>query len=121
MALALKISATINDTTNKVVHGQSSDDVTTAADFSYSEVKAIGTTEESIALPADLTGAGTGFAYIKNMDATNYVQIGTATTVYWARLKAGEHMVVALDNAIATIYLKANTAACNVRVVVYSR
>lgn len=121
MALTLKISATINDTTNKVVHGQSSVDVTTAADFSYGEVKAIGTTEESIALPADVTGAGSGYVYIKNMDATNYVQVGTATTVYWGRLKAGEHMVVALDNAITSLFLKANTAVCNVRVAGFSR
>ena len=121
MATSLRVSGTIQDTTNSSTVGTSSQTVTTAQDYEYKEVKNIGTTEESIALPADLTGAGTGHAYIKNRDATNYVQIGTATTVYWCRLLAGQFAIVPLDNAITTIYMKANTAACNVEVYVRSR
>ena len=113
---SLRIAASIQDTTNSSTVGTSSLTVTTSANYEYKEVKNIGTSEESIALPSDLTSAGTGYLYVKNRDATNYVQIGTATTVYWMRVKAGEVAVVPLDNAITTLYLKANTAACDVEV-----
>lgn len=72
----------------------------------------IGTTEESIAFGE----LGTlGWCLIKNLDATNYVQWGPATTVYVGRLEAGEFALLRLEPG-TTLYLKANTAACKVLV-----
>lgn len=72
----------------------------------------VGTTEESTAFP-ELTTEG--WLFLQNNDATNYVQWGFATGVYGGRLKAGEFALFRMEPAL-TLYLKANTAACNVLV-----
>ena len=78
----------------------------------------VGTSEESFAFHADVTGGeGPGYCYVKNHDDTNFVEIGTATGVYWARLDAGDEMLVPLNASGAdTLYLKADTAACEVEI-----
>ena len=84
--------------------------VTVTGDAFSHEVQAIGTTEEELAQGADL---GTpGYMFIKNLDATNYVEVGSTTGVYDIKLKAGE--VCLYRHNSATVYAKANTAACNV-------
>jgi len=72
----------------------------------------VGTSEESTAFP-ELTTEG--WLYMQNNDATNYVQWGFSTGVYGGRLKAGECALFRMEPAL-TLYLKANTAACNVLV-----
>jgi hypothetical protein len=70
----------------------------------------IGTTEETISL----SELGTiGVCYIRNNDATNFVDFGVATTSYMIRLKAGEFAWIRLKPG-STIYAKADTAACKV-------
>ena len=77
--------------------------------FSY-EVQEVGTSEEVLAQGADL---GTpGYMFIKNLDATNYVEVGSTTGVYDIKLKAGEFAIYRHNSA--TVYTKANTGACNV-------
>ena len=76
----------------------------------------IGTTEESITLTDVTTN---GFVLLHNLDTTNYVQWGFATGVYGGRLKAGETAGPFRLEPGATLYLKANTAACRVRVIAY--
>lgn len=72
------------------------------------EVQAVGTSEEELAQGADL---GTpGYIFIKNLDDTNYVEVGSTTGVYDIKLKAGEIAVYRHNGT--TIYAKANTAAC---------
>ena len=74
------------------------------------EVQEVGTSEEELAQGADL---GTpGYLFIKNLDATNYVEIGSTTGVYDIKVKAGE--VALYRHNSSTIYAKANTAACKV-------
>lgn len=74
--------------------------------------KTIGTTEESEAFGE----LGTlGWLVMENLDATNYVEWGFATTVYGGRLEAGEMAMFRL-NPSTTLYLKANTAACKVAI-----
>lgn len=88
--------------------------ITQATKTIYKAVHTIGTTEESVTY-AELTTPG--IAYLYNLDATNYVQWGPATTVYAGRLKpAGIPAVFNLDNAVTTLYFKANTASCRVLV-----
>jgi len=68
----------------------------------------IGTSEESQAF----SELGTlGWVMMENLDATNYVEWGFATTVYGGRIEAGEFALFRL-NPSTTLYLKANTAAC---------
>tara|TARA_R110000868_G_scaffold64237_1_gene193134 strand:+ start:100 stop:462 length:363 start_codon:yes stop_codon:yes gene_type:complete len=72
----------------------------------------VGTSEESTAFPELSTE---GWLFMQNNDSTNYVQWGFATGVYGGRLKAGEFALFRMEPGL-TLYLKANTAACNVLV-----
>ena len=76
----------------------------------------IGTTEESITF----TDIGTnGFVMLHNLDTINYVEWGFATGVYGGRLLARDSAGPFRLNSGATLFLRANTAACRVRVVHY--
>ncbi len=82
--------------------------VDVAGDAYTKEVQSVGTSEETLAQGADL---GTpGYVFITNLDGTNYVEIGSTTGVYDIKLLAGEFAVYRHNSA--TIYAKANTAAC---------
>ena len=71
------------------------------------------------ALPmGDVAAAGWGF--FKNLDATNYVQIGvdnTGTFIPFLRLNAGEFCFVRL--ATNAPYAKANTAAVQLKYLIF--
>lgn len=73
----------------------------------------VGTTEETLSF-ADI--AINGWIQLYNTDATNYVDWGFSTTVYGGRLEAGKRTQFFLKPG-ASVYVKANTAACLVRVV----
>ena len=75
--------------------------------------KIIGTTEESEAF-AELTTEG--MLWMLNLDATNYVQWGFSAGVYGGRLKPNGPPAQFQMEPGLTLYLKANTAACNVLV-----
>ena len=54
------------------------------------------------------------------MDATNYVEVGFSTGVYGDKLTAAKYIPHRYErNGSATFYLKANTAACDVRICMY--
>ena len=75
--------------------------------FTHS-VQEIGTSEEALIQGTDV---GTpGYLMIKNLDATNYVEIGSTTGVYDIKMLAGE--ICCYRHNSATIYGLANTAAC---------
>lgn len=62
-----------------------------------------------------------GWAYFRNLDATNFVLIGTAGSTgvgYLAKLKAGEECTLRLNTAMTgdIVYVKADTASCKVDV-----
>ncbi len=81
--------------------------------FSH-EVQEVGTSEEQLAQGADL---GTpGIVFIKNLNATYYVEIGSTTGVYDIKIKAGEFALYRHNSA--TIFAKANTAACLVEYII---
>lgn len=80
----------------------------------FDSIRSIATTETSIAL----TGITTPGRYvIHNLDTTNYVEWGTTTTDYPHKLIAGEFDAGRLNTGKTTLYLKANTAACKVRII----
>lgn len=87
----------------------------TAAKGAEDKIVSVGTSEETIAF-TDITTPG--YLYIKNLDGTNYVEVGFTTTATAAAMKvaAGGFLIVPLSST-ATVYAKANTAACRVRVI----
>jgi hypothetical protein len=86
-------------------------DITTGRASKASQV--IGTTEEQFAL-VDVANAR--YVVVQNLDTTNFVQVGTATGAYSVKLLAGD-IALFPPNANA-LYLKADTAACLVSVLV---
>lgn len=76
-----------------------------------SSVQTIGTSEEALAL-GDVSTEG--YAFFQNLDATNFVTIGSYTggTTYnpVVKLKAGEFALLRLDSS-QTFYAKADTAS----------
>lgn len=79
-----------------------------------SGVQNIGTTEENIAL---VNVSNPAWCFIRNLDATNYVQVGqdnASTMRELIRLPAGGFAVFPMDAGLSALRCKANTAACNV-------
>jgi hypothetical protein len=112
MANEISASASLS-----VVNGNLSERLSITKNFDQAAVGgpapgtvSVGTSEETISTSEIST---LGWCFIQNLDATNYVRIGFATTVYGIRLEAGEFAMFRL-NPGATIYAIANTAACKV-------
>lgn len=78
-----------------------------AATHRIQSVQTIGTTEEALAL-GDVATDGGAF-YARNLDATNYVEIGL-TGSYVIKLLPGEYCYLSGVSSRA-LYAKANTAA----------
>ena len=81
-------------------------------------VQSVGTSEETTGPTFGDIGTE-GLCIVYNLDPTNYVQVGFATGVYGMRLRGAGAPAIFFLEPNATLYLKANTAACNVRVIVY--
>ena len=94
--------------------------LTLTGNLVYDVTLSVGTSEET-AGPAFGDIGTEGLAVIYNLDTVNYVQVGFSTTVYGMRLYGGGIPAMIMLEPNATIYLKANTAACNVRVIVYEK
>jgi hypothetical protein len=61
----------------------------------------------------DLGGIGTlGYAVFKNLDVTNYVEIGHTSGTYEIKLKAGEFCCFRIGSGMTALHAKANTGAC---------
>jgi len=90
--------------------------ITQDAAQAYEDVNSIPTSEEAVTTFGSI---GTeGWCYLQNIDTTNYVEWGFSTGVYGGRLEAGETAMFRLNPA-ANLYLKSNTAACLVQIVVF--
>lgn len=83
----------------------------------YKEVKNVGTSEESVTSFGDITN--NGVMYLYNLDSTNFVQVGFSTGVYGIRLKPASIPAVFFGEPTADLYLKADTAACDVLITNY--
>lgn len=116
MAQNLTCAAFISNATRGTFSGSRGFNVTTAGDGADYEAKSIGTGEVEWTLASGIGNAGV--MVIKNTDATNYVQVGFATGVYALRIKAGQSALLPLEPATASIFLKADTAACVVEILV---
>jgi len=72
-------------------------------------VIAVGTSEEELTIHADIGSLG-AWKFI-NLDDTNFVEIGPATTVYQCALPAGQSFRGYGPDALASFFLKADTAS----------
>ena len=107
MADELTVSISMSYTNGGVSFNEAySDSVTVAAVPMATNVQSIGTTEGQLDYGG---GTSLGFLFIKNLDATNFVQFGKTTGVYTARLKPGELGIFRMDGN--TVFAKADTAA----------
>jgi hypothetical protein len=76
----------------------------------------VGTSEEALALSEVVPG---GWLLVINRDASNYVQLKTATGgTAFARLLAGEFCLLRLDSGLSAPFVQANTAACDIEYVI---
>jgi hypothetical protein len=74
--------------------------------------QSIGTSEEAI---LGITDIGTqGYVFVKNLDSTNYVQIGQ-TNKLAVKMKAGE---IACFRTSGALYAQANTSACEIEALI---
>lgn len=96
-----------------------SNSVDCSADLMVENVQAIGTSAENLAV-GDV--ATPGYGYYKNLDATNYVEIGkdSGGFVAFVKLKPGEDCWFPIAASI-TIQAKADTASCNLYYKIFSR
>lgn len=85
----------------------------------WANTQLIGTSAEQIVFPGDLTTEGITHLWIKNDDPTNYVTIGldASVTSPFAKLLAGQVMLLPVYQGNPVYYAKANTAACNLKLV----
>ena len=117
MANEIQISASLNISKNGATFtGTGTINVTQSGNPSIANLQAVGTTTEALSI-GDITAVG--YVFLKNIDATNFVQVGLATPVTDAdamiTLLPGEFAL--FPTRLETIYAKANTASCNVLVV----
>lgn len=80
------------------------------------QVQAIGITDESLAL-GDVSSIG--YVALKNLDATNSIQVGSDGTLYPILLRANGGWAIMEWNA-AAIHAKANVAPCNLEYTIIS-
>jgi hypothetical protein len=71
----------------------------------------VGTTEETI----DFGDIAAGFVHLRNLDETNFVEVGFSAGVYGMKLTAGS-VAVFPKLTSATVYVKADTAGIKLQV-----
>lgn len=72
----------------------------------------VGTSEETINF-GDITAR---YVHMRNLDATNFVEIGFSTGVYGVKLLAGETALFPLLTT-ATVYAKSDTASVSMQII----
>jgi len=116
MANELTLSITVSYAKGNVAsisRALSSLGITVSGDVFLHHVQAIGTSEEALIL-GGVTVTG-GFAWMKNLDDTNFIEIRSATGSGndILKLKAGEACVFRWGSDVSAPYAIANTAECD--------
>lgn len=111
ITVAVSITCTKNGAT---VTGTASNTITMAGEQFISNVQAVGTSNEALVV-GDVSTVG--WVFCKNLDATNYVEVSldNAQADIIATLLPGEAAL--FKPGTTTLYAKANTAGCNLQVV----
>lgn len=74
-------------------------------------VQSVGTSESSPDLPGV---SAPGYVYLKNLDTTNYVEVGAVTAEYAIKLLPGDIALFRVDGT--ALFWKAHTTACEVQI-----
>lgn len=109
----LNVSASVGDSSSGV-NQSANKSVTTTGEGIDQRVLSVGTSEAEITLAAGIGNCG--YCMVRNLDATNFVEFGFATGVYPIKLLAGQFALLPLAPTTASLFAKADTAACNVLV-----
>lgn len=88
--------------------------VTVTSNYISSGIASVGTVDETISL-GDVSTVG--FIFLKNLDDTNFVEIGSDGSSYPLKLKAGEALLTRWN--AAAIHAKADTATVNLQYKIY--
>jgi hypothetical protein len=115
MANEIGVSASIAASKGgATISASGTDTADMSGDQMIANVQSVGTSAEALQL-GDVSTIG--YLFLKNMDATNYVEVAldsAVSTQIFAKLLAGD--VTLVKAATATLYAKANTAAVNLYV-----
>jgi len=106
----LNVTASIGDENALSVRKTLS--VTTTGDAL--DYRRIDVTTGEVTHTIDTAIGNAGMCLIINLDSTNFVDVGFATTVYPIRLLAEQATLLPLTPATSALYLKADTATCEV-------
>ena len=122
MANEISVACSLTGTkTGTTVTGSTTKQITLTGSALFANTQNIGTSTEQVVFDADAVAEGITYVYLKNDDATNYVEIGNAAlAVIYGKLLAGQAVILAVNKAAASdpsIYARANTAACNLKIV----
>lgn len=117
MAEEITINSRIQVTKGGISLSQRASFKPTMSGSAYSaNVQTVPTTAAGTALVIAAGVSTLGWAWFKNLDAANYIEIGTqsggTTFLPFARLNAGEACLLRLAQGI-TVFAKANTASVN--------
>lgn len=109
--LTLSGSITFNDTDETAAVSALNASMT-GTRFIHSR-QSVGFSADEVVELGELTGATLGWAYFKNLDSTNFVQIKTASSgTAIVKLKPGEFALFRFGSGVTAPYAIANTAAC---------
>lgn len=86
--------------------------ITTIGDEVAQGIQLIQTSEEEIIVPPDIAQAG--IIWLKNLDITNFVEVGPVTGVYFLQLDPGEVYIFRLSS-LNKLFLLADTGDCRVQ------
>lgn len=110
MANELTLTISASETKNGATYSASyNGTVTVSGNTPISNVQSIGTVDESLDL-GDISSLG--YIIAKNLDATNYLELGHTSGTYEIKLKPGEFCAFRVGSGMTAIHAKANTAAC---------
>lgn len=111
MADSLKVTDRIQNTTSNRTYGKGSYTVTRTNGAEQSNRYDLATSEDTIAVSAEI--GNLGVVEFINHDATNFIEVGIATTVYCFHIPPGQSVRGYGPLTQANWYAKADTAACD--------
>ena len=107
----ININASLGDSDIGINRSANKSVTTVGNALDYRRVDAL-VTEVVHTIDASIGDAG--LCMIVNMDDTNFVEVGFATTVYSMKILAGQFALLPLASATSALYLKADTATCEI-------